>query len=122
MVNGNEHLILGAIPISQSAQSLAPELTAFLGRWEGYDDSPPVKRDTKGVLVIQEITAQGGRAFLWAGANLQYPFWVKEIQFRVVPGATPSIEWEGDLAGGPNGAGGRGAFTLIPFYTMRPSA
>jgi predicted esterase len=45
-------------------------------------------------LVIQEITAQRGKAFFWAGTNLQYPGWIKEIQFRVVPGATPSIEWE----------------------------
>jgi len=113
-INGdaNEHLIFGAIPISQPAQTLAPELAAFLGRWEGYDDSPPVKKDNKGVLVIQEITPQGGKAFLWGATNLQFPFWVKEIQFRVVPGATPAITWEGDLAGGPNGAGGRGTFTF----------
>ena len=45
-----------------------PELAAFLGRWEGYNYSPPVKKDWKFVLVIQEITAQGGKAlFAWAG-------------------------------------------------------
>ena len=113
-VNGdaNEHLIFGAIPISQPAQNLAPELAVFLGRWEGYDYSPPVKKDNKGVLVIQEITPQGGKAFLWASANLQYPYWVKEIQFKVVPGAIPSIEWQGDLAGAPTGASGTGTFTF----------
>jgi predicted peptidase len=113
-VNGdaNEHLIFGAIPISTPAPDLAPELAAFLGRWEGYDYSPPVKKDNKGVLVIQEITLQGGRAFLWGATNLQFPFWVKEIQFKIVPGATPSIEWQGDLAGAPNSAGGKGTFTF----------
>ncbi len=113
-INGdaNEHLIFGAIPISQPAQNLAPELAAFLGRWEGYDYSPPVKKDNKGVLVIQEITPQGGRAFLWGATTLQFPFWVKEIRFSVVPGAVPSITWEGDLTGGPNGASGRGTFTF----------
>jgi predicted esterase len=113
-VNGdpNEHLILGAIQISRPAPNLAPELAAFLGRWEGYDYGPPVKKDIKGVLVVQEITPQGGKAFLWVGTNLQYPFWVKEITFKVVPGATPSIEWKGDLAGGPSGVRGMGTFTL----------
>ncbi len=111
-VNGdaNEHLIFGAIPISQPAQNLSPELAAFLGRWEGYDYSPPVKKDNKGILVIREITPQGGTAFLWAGANLQFPFWVKEIKFKVVPGTTPLIQWQGDLAGGPNGLRGMGTF------------
>src|SRR5512145_2195869 len=45
--DANEHLIFGAIPISQPQQNLAPELAAFLGRWEGYDFSPPVKKDYK---------------------------------------------------------------------------
>ena len=95
-VNGdtNEHLIFGAIPVSQTAQNLAPELAAFLGRWEGYSYGPPVKKDWKFVLVIQEITARGGKAFLWTSTNLQYPYWVMEIQFRVLPGDTPAIEWE----------------------------
>ena len=51
------------------------------------------------MLVVQEITEQGGKALLWTGTNLQYPEWVKEIQFRVVAGATPSIEWEYDIEG-----------------------
>jgi hypothetical protein len=55
-------------------------------------------------------SAHGGKAFFWAGTNLQYPYWIKEIQFKVVSGAVPSIEWEADLAGGPNGAGGTGTF------------
>jgi predicted esterase len=113
-VNGdaNEHLIFGNIPVSPPAKDLPPELAVFLGRWEGYDYSPPAKKDNKGVLVVQEITPQGGKAFLWAGSILQFPFWVKEIQFRVVPGATPSIEWEGDLRGAPDGAAGMGTFAF----------
>ncbi len=113
-VNGdaNEHLIFGAIPIATPASDLPPALAAFLGRWEGYDYSPPVKKDNKGVLVIQEITLQGGKAYLWGASNLQYPFWVKEIQFKVVPGAVPAIEWQGDVAGVPSGASGIETFTF----------
>ena len=106
----NEHLIFGTIPVSKPAHSLSPELAAFLGRWEGYDYSPPVKKDHKGVLVIQKITPRGGKAFLWAGFNLQFPFWVKEIKFKVVPGTTPSIQWQGDQTVGSNNVSGMGTF------------
>jgi predicted esterase len=100
------HLIFGAIPISVPEEGLAPELAAFLGRWEGYDYSPPVKKDSKGVLVIQEISEHGGKAYLWAGTNLQYPFWIKEIRFRVIRfGGSPVIEWQADLSGAPGGMG-----------------
>lgn len=111
-VNGdaNEHLILGAISIKPPAQNLDPNLAAFLGRWEGYDYGPPIKKDHKGVLVIQEITPQGGTAYLWASTNLQYPYWVKQIHFRVVPGEVPSIEWQGDVSGHPTGATGLATF------------
>ena len=92
----NTHLIFGNLPISDPAADLEPELAAFLGRWEGYSYAPPVQKDWKFVLVIQEITAQDGKAFLWMGTNLQYPSEVKEIHFRVThgPGDIPSIEWE----------------------------
>ncbi|MBN2303195.1 MAG: dienelactone hydrolase family protein [Anaerolineae bacterium] len=94
-VNGdaNEGLIFGNLSISPPAPDLPAELAAFLGRWEGYNYAPPVKKDWKVVLLIQEITAQGGRAFLWMGTNLQYPRAVQEIQFRVVMDPAPSIEW-----------------------------
>jgi predicted esterase len=100
-VNGstNEYLIFGNVPVSQPAAGLAPELAAFLGRWEGYSYGPPVKKDWKFVAVFQEITAQGGKALFWAGTNLQYPNWVKEVKFRVVPGDPPSIEFQYDLDG-----------------------
>jgi predicted esterase len=90
----NEYVIFGNIPISQPAADLSLDLAAFLGRWEGYSYAPPVKKDWKFVVVVQEITAQGGKAFLWAGTNLQYPTLVKEIEFRVVPGDMPAIECE----------------------------
>ena len=113
-VNGdaNEHLIFGAIPIATPAPDLAPELAAFLGRWEGYDYSPPVQQDNKGVLVVQEITPQGGKALLWGANHLQFPFWVKEIQFKVVSGTVPAIEWQGDVTGVPTGASGIFTFTF----------
>jgi predicted esterase len=100
------HLIFGAIPVSAPAEGLAPELAVFLGRWEGYDYSPPVRKDNKGVLVIQEISPLGGKAYIWAGTNLQYPYWIKEIEFRVnYSGASPIIEWQADLTGAPGAAG-----------------
>ena len=95
-VNGdaNQYLIFGNIPVSKPAADLAPELAVFLGRWEGYSYAPPVKKDQKFVLVIQEITAQGGKLVGWSGTNLQYPDRDGEIRFRVVPGAAPSIEFQ----------------------------
>ncbi|HEX2997923.1 MAG TPA: hypothetical protein VHP14_24075, partial [Anaerolineales bacterium] len=71
--DANEYLIFGNLPVPSPAANLPSELAVFIGRWEGYDYSPPVKKDYKLVLVIQEITAQGGKAFLWMGTNLQYP-------------------------------------------------
>lgn len=98
-VNGdaNEHLIFGAIPVSAPAENLAPGLARMLGRWEGYDYNPPVKKDNKGVLVIQQIDNRGGKAYLYAASILQYPTWVKQINFRVIPGDIPAIEWAGDF-------------------------
>ncbi len=98
-VNGdaNEHLIFGAIEISRPTEGLPAGLAKMLGRWEGYDYSPPVKKDNKGVLVIQQIDERGGKAYLYAASILQYPTWVKQINFRVIPGTIPAIEWIGDF-------------------------
>jgi predicted esterase len=95
-VNGdaNEYLILGNVPVSIPAPDLPPELAVFLGRWEGYSYAPPVKKDRKVVLVVQEMTAQGGKAITWSGTNLQYPDLIAEVHFRVVPGAPPSLEFQ----------------------------
>ncbi len=113
-VNGdaNQYLIFGNIPVSPPSQDLSPDLARFLGRWEGYDYLPPVAKDNKGVLVIQQISGQGGKAYLWGASILQNPFWVKEIDFKVVPGTPPAIQWSGDLSGGPNGLYGQGIFRL----------
>ena len=92
--DGNTYLIFGKIPVSAPAQDLSPALAAFLGRWEGYDYSPPVKKDYKIVLVIEDISAQGGKAVIWLGTNLQYPSSVQEIQFKVIPGAAPAIAFD----------------------------
>ena len=74
-VNGdtNKYLIFGNLPVSKSAADLPPDLAAFLGRWEGYSYAPPVKKDRKFVLVIPEITRQGGQLIGWSGTNLQFP-------------------------------------------------
>ncbi len=96
--DANKFLIYGNLPVSRPAAGLPPELAVFLGRWEGYGDTESVKKDQKVVMVVQEITAQGGRAFGWAGANLQYPTYVQDLRFRVVPGAAPAIEWQFETA------------------------
>jgi predicted esterase len=92
--DANQYLILGNVPVSKLAADLPAELAVFLGRWEGYYYGPPVKKDRKLVLVIQEITTQGGKAVGWSGTNLQYPDAVGDIQFRVVAGDTPSIQFQ----------------------------
>jgi hypothetical protein len=97
----NEHLIFGAIPVSAPAQDLAPGLAKMLGRWEGYDNNPPVKKDNKFVLVIQQIDKRGGTAFLYAASLLQSPTLVKQIHFRVIPGEAAAIESVGDFSVGP---------------------
>ncbi|HET7377833.1 MAG TPA: prolyl oligopeptidase family serine peptidase, partial [Anaerolineae bacterium] len=114
LVNGdaNENLIFGAIPIKPAAPNLDPNLAAFLGRWEGYDYGPPIAKDHKGVFVVQDISSQGGTAYLWAATNLQYPYWVKQIHFRVVSGAVPTIEWLGDVTGHPSGTTGVFTYTF----------
>ena len=98
--SGNEYLIFGNLAVSKPAVDLSPELAVFLGRWEGYNFGPPIKKDRKAVLVVQEINTQGGTAYGWSGTNLQYPDLVDEFHFRVVQGDTPSIEWQKLWPGG----------------------
>ena len=90
----NKFLVLGGLHIAQPDPKLPPELASFLGRWEGYSYNPPVARDRKVVLVVQEINTQGGKAVYWSGTNLQYPDMVGEVHFRVVTGRIPAIEWQ----------------------------
>jgi predicted esterase len=92
--DANKGLILGNLAISKPAADLPPELAVFLGRWEGYSYAPPVKKDYKLVLAVQEITALGGKATGWWGMYLQYPALVGETLFRVVQGERPSIEFQ----------------------------
>jgi len=108
----NQHLIFGNLRVTPPADELPPELAAFLGRWEGSELAPPDAIATKAVLFVEKIDNQGGKAYLWAGNELQYPFYVKEIRFRVIPGSPPSIEWQGDLTGAPGGKGLTGRFTF----------
>jgi predicted esterase len=96
----NKYLIFGNLPVATPSPDLPPELAAFLGRWEGFDYAPPVKKDWKCVLVIQNITAQGGEAVIWWATNLQYPAEVKRVHFRVAAGESPRLEWEAHV---PNG-------------------
>jgi predicted esterase len=97
-VNGdsNEHLIFGSLTQSKPAVNTPPDLAAFLGRWEGYSYAPPVKKDRKIVLFIQEITEQGGKLYGWSGTNLQYPDVVEEAHFRVTrdKNKSPAVEFQ----------------------------
>jgi hypothetical protein len=111
--DANRHLIRqppGRLACGKSSLSLA----TFLGRWEGTEIVPEGYLPSQAVLSIQQIDEQGGKAYRWVGEQLQYPFYVKEIRFRVIPGSPPSIEWQGDLTGAPGGKGltGRFQFTL----------
>ncbi len=76
-------------------------LAAFLGRWEGLEIGPYGETGTQLVLLVSKITPQDGTAYLWAGTDLQYPFFIKEIHFQVIPGENPAIEWQADLTGHP---------------------
>lgn len=95
-VNGdaNEYLIFGNIPVLKPVADLPSDLAVFLGRWEGYGYYPPVNKDRKVVLVIQEITPQGGTGYAWSGTNLQYPDLIWEVHFRIVQDETPLLEWQ----------------------------
>ena len=90
----NKFLILGNVPVAERAPDLPTNLAAFLGRWEGYIGGTPVKHDRKIVIVVQNITLHGGTAVGWSGTNLQFPDWNQVVNFRVVQGAAPSIEWQ----------------------------
>ena len=108
----NEFLIFGNLPISPPSEELPPGLEEFLGRWEGIEFGPYGETGTRAVLLITTITPQDGTAYLWAGTDLQYPFYIKEIHFRVIPGETPAIEWQGDLTGPPEGKGVQGVISF----------
>jgi predicted esterase len=90
----NKFLIFGNLTIAKPGPDLPPELAVFLGRWEGYDYAPPVKKDRKLVLAITEMNTSGGKAYGWSGTNLQFPDVLQEIQFKVVNGNTSAIEWQ----------------------------
>ena len=109
----NTFLIFGGLPVSPPEPGLAPELAAFLGRWEGLSDGARDPGAYAAVLVVQEIGPRGGVAYLWAGEDFQYPYFAKKIRFRVVPGRIPAIEWVGSLSGAPGGASMQGVFRFI---------
>ena len=92
--DGNAALIFGALPVMAAATGTAPELAAFLGRWEGYSEGPPIKGDWRYVLAITAITPRDGTAFIWAGTNTQYPSRVEQVHFRVTgEGPDTTLEW-----------------------------
>lgn len=108
----NEFLIFGNLPVMPPPEGLPRELAAFLGRWEGKEIGPYGETGNQAVLLVTQIGIQEGKAYLWAGADLQYPFFTKEIDFRVVPGKSPAIGWEADLTGAPGGKGVRAIVTF----------
>jgi predicted esterase len=98
----NEFLIFGGVPVTSPPADLPPEWSAFLGRWEGFSYGPPVRKDWKFVLVVEDISSEGGTALLWFGTNLQYPEGTTKVHFRTVPGNPPSIEWKYSWGGANN--------------------
>lgn len=92
--DANKYLIFGNMEVKQTATGLPDELAALLGRWEGYSYAPPVKKERKLVLMIQQIDLQGGKAYTWSGTNLQYPDSLEEIEFRVVWDEGLVLEWQ----------------------------
>jgi pimeloyl-ACP methyl ester carboxylesterase len=98
----NKGLILGNIVIKPAAPDLPADLAPFLGRWEGFNFAPPIKKDRKDVIAIQEVTPSGGTAYAWSGTNLQFPDIVQEIHFRFTNGVNgPRLEWRFALPNGP---------------------
>jgi hypothetical protein len=108
--DANRHLIFGSLQVTPPGENLPPDLAAFLGRWEGSEIVPEGSVPSQAVLFVQQIDEQDGKAYLWVGEQLQYPYFIKEIRFRVVPGNPPTIEWQGDLTGAPGGKGLTGRF------------
>jgi predicted peptidase len=90
----NKFLIFGNIPVDKPSADLPPEMAVYLGRWEGYGNFAPVKNDTKVVLVIQHISATGGKLYVYSGTNLQYPQVVGTIDFRIITADQPSLQWQ----------------------------
>ncbi len=78
----NEFLIFGNLDVSPPTENTSKALAAFLGRWEGVEIGPYGDTGTQLVLLVSQITPQDGIAYLWAGTDLQYPFFIKEIQFQ----------------------------------------
>ena len=78
----NKALIFGNIPVLKPAADLAPELTAFLGRWEGYDTSGPVKNDTKIVIVIQFTVLAGHDHDTWTDTYSDPAFYQWLLQYH----------------------------------------
>jgi hypothetical protein len=108
----NEFRIFGNLPITPQAEDLPRGLDKFLGRWEGIEYGPYGETGTRVVLLISAISSQGGIAYLWAGTDLQYPFYVKEIHFQTISGEIPTIQWQGDLTGPLEGRGVLGALSI----------
>jgi acetyl esterase/lipase len=80
----NSFLIFGGVSDPGRENDASADFSTFLGRWEGYDYSPPVKKDIRIVLFIQKIDESGGEGLIWYGANLQYPDGVKRFRFRTI--------------------------------------
>ncbi len=79
----NRFLVLGGVEIEPPRAGLSGDLRPFLGRWEGFNTNPPVKKDLKVALVIRSIDARRADAFVYYGYNLQYPIAVKHLSLKV---------------------------------------
>ncbi|MBN1960302.1 MAG: SUMF1/EgtB/PvdO family nonheme iron enzyme [Deltaproteobacteria bacterium] len=78
-----EHVIFASWRSPVAPADLAAQLRVFLGRWEGFEMNPPVRKDLKIALFIEDIGVTEGKALVWMGTNLQFPMVVDEVSFRV---------------------------------------
>jgi predicted esterase len=98
--DGNKALLFGNIAVQPPAADLPEELSSLLGRWEGYNFGPPIKKDTKVVMVISEITPTDGTAYAWSGSNFQFMDLASKYHFRVVRGEKTTIQCQSSAGGG----------------------
>jgi hypothetical protein len=98
--DGDAFLIFGKLRKPVPEKGLPPSLAALLGRWEGFDFGPPVRKDWKYAMFISRISDQGGTAYFWGGTSLQFPSCVRELDFHVLSADAPAIQLRYDDGGG----------------------
>jgi predicted esterase len=92
--SGEPAVIFGNPSISTPPATVPANVSAILGRWEGYSLGLPVDKDHKAVLMITEISKTDGKLYYWSGTNLQYPDLIAEVHFWVANDQPATISWQ----------------------------